>query len=835
MQRSLIFIIFSFFFHYSGFSQCSFDNATASLCSGSVLNYVPPGGASYLFSWSSPVISPSGAISGATQQPAPQSSLTQTLTNTGTQPATATYTVGVSGPGCTGSPTFIVVVTVNPTPTVSTLSPQEVCPGETTTAITFSGAVPGTTFSLWGNTVPEIGLSASGSGTILPFEVSNPFNSQVTANINILPLANGCSGAYTLVTSITVKPKPTVSQEAVQSVCEGASTALLAFNSSLIGTTFTWTSSVPSIGTGPSGNGNSIPPFVTNNPGSSIITGIITVIPTYDGCAGDPTVVSEISVRPTPIVSTLPAQNICNGGQTLAIVFAGPVANTTFSNWSNSEPAIGIGGSGNGNINPFSGFNFTGSPITGNISITPTANGCPGVLTQVTSITVRPSPVADPLLNINFCQGESVVIPDFSGNIPNAVFGWTNNNTTIGLQASGTGNITPFIGLNTGTSQNVSAIQLAAVEPGNGCTPGNPVNFFIIINPLPVISIVPSSVSLCSGTLVQNVILSAGTPGAEYHWINDNPEIIDLPDTGSFQTMPSFEVNNSTNGEISATIQFAASAAGCTGIFQPLSLIVLPEPFISDLFPLSFCNGEGVPQIPFVSNLAGTEFNWTNSNLGIGLPTAGSTDFLPAFIAQNNSDTTLVGQLTINTVAPNGCSSNIVGSLVVLPDGASPDANFSFTLFGEQYTFSIDNSLGIDSVIWSFGDGNSGSGTSVMHSYDQNDDYTVSVIAVNSCGVADTATAIVNVNVGFELINNGIQLSLSPNPANASVLLRLAEPALADFNLTLLDVSGRTLFTAIIKKGLKEKIIDLSAFPAGHYLISMTSSKQFISRQLIKY
>ncbi|PJJ07284.1 gliding motility-associated-like protein [Flavobacterium sp. 1] len=67
-----------------------------------------------LYTWSNPVISPAGTITGGSAQVTPQPNISQTLVNTSVNAATATYTVTpVSGASCVGA-NFTVVVTVKP-------------------------------------------------------------------------------------------------------------------------------------------------------------------------------------------------------------------------------------------------------------------------------------------------------------------------------------------------------------------------------------------------------------------------------------------------------------------------------------------------------------------------------------------------------------------------------------------------------------------------------------------------------------------------------------------------------------------------------------------------
>jgi gliding motility-associated-like protein len=104
---------------------------------------VPPG---TTYTWTNPVISPSGAITGASAQTIPQNTISQMLTNTETTPATATYTVTPTSGSCTGTP-FSVIVTVNPSIKVVADITHCTCYGSNNGAIscTISGGVPFTT------------------------------------------------------------------------------------------------------------------------------------------------------------------------------------------------------------------------------------------------------------------------------------------------------------------------------------------------------------------------------------------------------------------------------------------------------------------------------------------------------------------------------------------------------------------------------------------------------------------------------------------------------------------------------------------------------------------
>lgn len=92
---------------------------TARICSGSSFTITPrtgggdnvPSGTTY--TWSTPVVSPDGAVSGAFAQSSGTNTISQTLTNNTANLATVTYTVSPTAGSCPG-PNFTVTVTVDP-------------------------------------------------------------------------------------------------------------------------------------------------------------------------------------------------------------------------------------------------------------------------------------------------------------------------------------------------------------------------------------------------------------------------------------------------------------------------------------------------------------------------------------------------------------------------------------------------------------------------------------------------------------------------------------------------------------------------------------------------
>lgn len=130
----------------------------------------------------------------------------------------ATYYATQTNTDCESTDRLAVQVTVHPSPLADATTDIAYCANETTAAITFTGTLSATTYT-WINTNTAIGLGASGTGDITPFQAQNTGNTDEVANITVTPVANGCSGAPVSFT-ITVHPQPAGQLLEDKIVCE---------------------------------------------------------------------------------------------------------------------------------------------------------------------------------------------------------------------------------------------------------------------------------------------------------------------------------------------------------------------------------------------------------------------------------------------------------------------------------------------------------------------------------------------------------------------------------------------------------------------------------------
>ena len=284
-------------------------NLTDTICSGSSFNISPPnGGGNYIpfgttFTWSEPVISPSGTIAGASEQTESQQMISQELENTSSGLATAKYTVIPNLNGCEGHP-FDVVVAVNPTVTVEQPMSQTVCSSNNTSEILFSGNSPEAVYN-W--TVSDnIGLPLNGTGNIPEFTAINDNADSVVAVISVTPALSGCEGISKNFT-ITVYPSAIIlKQPSSSSICLGEEPTSL----SVIHTTgvsspnYQWYSNTSNSYTGASLIPNATDPNYIPPSSSARTTYYFCEIefPGGGGCNSLTSDIAKVKVNPNPIV-----------------------------------------------------------------------------------------------------------------------------------------------------------------------------------------------------------------------------------------------------------------------------------------------------------------------------------------------------------------------------------------------------------------------------------------------------------------------------------------------------------------------------------------------------
>jgi hypothetical protein len=312
-------------------------------------------------------------------------------------------------------------------------------------------------------------------------------------------------------------------------ICLGSSTSLTATGATL----YTWS---PAIG-------------LNTTIGASVIASpATTTVYTVTGRHGFlmTTATSTVTVNALPTVTSLPGlQSVCSGAAVLAENFTSSPAGATFA-WTNNNTTIGLAASGTGNIAGYTAPVVATQHI-GVISVTGTLNGCSSASPTTFNITINPKPTMTALPGVqSVCGGALVSAENFTSSPAGATFAWTNNNTTIGLAASGSGNIAGY----TAPSVTTQQIGTISVMPTlNGCSAASPTTFNITIKPKPTVSITPTSTIICSGSAITLTAVGA----TSYLWSGGSAT------TNTLLVSPTINTTYTVTGTIGGCINSATA------------------------------------------------------------------------------------------------------------------------------------------------------------------------------------------------------------------------------------------------------------------------------------
>ncbi|WP_379709922.1 T9SS type A sorting domain-containing protein [Ferruginibacter yonginensis] len=588
-----------------------------------------------------------------------------------TAPYTVTRTYRATD-GCGNFADCTQTITVNPTATVNAVANQVVCNNTPTTAIAFSSPTTGGTIVYnWTNNTPSIGLAATGAGNIASFNATNTGTAPVTATITVTPAYTNagitCTGTPITFT-ITVNPTATVNAVANQVVCNNTATTAVAFSSPTTGGTivYNWTNNNTSIGLAATGTGN-IASFNATNTGTAPVVATITVTPSYTNagvtCTGTPRTFT-ITVNPTATVNAVANQVVCNNALTTAIAFSSPTTGGTIVyNWTNNTPSIGLAASGTGNIASFTAINTGTAPVVATVTVTPSYTNagvtCTGT-TRTFTITVNPTATVNAVANQVVCNNAPTTAVTFSSPTTGGtiVYNWTNNTPSIGLAATGSGNIASFNAINNGTAPVVATITVTPAYTNGAVTcTGTPTTFTITVNPTATVTAIANQ-GVCNGSPSTAITFTSPTTGGTivYNWTN-NTTSIGLAASGT-GNIASFTAVNTGTAPVVATITvtpvYTNAGVTCTGTPRTFTITVNPTATVNAVANQTLCNNFPTTAVTFSSPTTGGTivYNWTNNTPSIGLAASGSGN-IPSFVATNTGANPVVATITVTPAYTN--------------------------------------------------------------------------------------------------------------------------------------------------------------------------------------
>lgn len=595
-----------------------------------------------------------------------------------------------SADGCIGL-TNVLPITVSNGPSVGTIvsssGATSFCKNQT--GVVFEVPQNASSNFIWttnsGATI--IGPSA---GTNL-YQIIVDFNNSPTATINVTEInLAGCPANYNpLIISLVDAP---IMTPATASICSGAqpSDLITLSTTPAVASNFTWvvksiTANVTGafqndIGTGPLSH---VPPLKNISGVDGTI--VYTVTPTATAapfCIGLP-LDYTVTVKPEPVVTAIANQSICpnsfvNG--TVSFPFTSNVAGATFD-WTNSNPSIGLAAaSGSGNISFTAAENLTGADIVSTINVTASANSCTstGANAKSFTITVKPRPVVTAIGDISVCPGDAVVVPAFTANTGGGEsYAWTNNNTSIGLAATGSGNIASFFATNvTGVDQ----VATISVKGTLASCEGPARTFTITVKPQPIASN-STKASVCSDLAFNFDPQSNITNGvaSTFSWVAvyDGGSGQLTGGAGSGVGNISESLNNVSGSTRNAvyTITPRATVGLCFGATYTITVPVLSEPVGSDALKTAQCSDVAFsfnPQTDITNGVL-SSFAWTAVYDGGSGFLTGGTGSGTGLIAETLTNLSGIQRSVVYTITPISTIGSCAGSSYQITVPVNPE------------------------------------------------------------------------------------------------------------------------------------------------------------------
>lgn len=439
---------------------------------------------------------------------------------------------------------------------------------------------------------------------------------------------------------------------------------------------------------------------------------------------------------------TVPSYTTCHTTNFGAVTFTS--AGTT--NWTNSNPSIGLPATGSGDIAPFTAINNTNALITANITFT---NGCN---TGSFQLTVKPA-------------------PDATFNFP--------------LSSSGDrDNYCKANAINFTLANSAGVTALWDFGDGNSSTSLNPSHTYSSIGNYSV-SVVLTAVNSC--TSISTIPISVYTPTANFETLNNclNASSNFTNTSISPQTIAAYAWNFGSGNGVGATPSFIfptsgthsvtlniTAVDGCTAtVTKPIT--IYPNPAVS-FTALPVCKGFASNFINNTSITAPdniTTWDWDFENDAV----IDNTTQSPSFTFLNSG----LYNVALTATSNNGC---VTTSVVAVKVNEDPIAAFSPSEVCENAYVAMNNTSSIIAPFnivlynWNFGPG--ASSTTSSNQYPNNVAYstygiktiTLTVTANTSCTATTTQTVMINPlpNPNFTFVNKCVNAQPTTFDASSS-------------------------------------------------------------------
>ena len=566
--------------------------------------------------------------------------------NFGPQTAAGTYTIIATNAttGCSRSMTGSVSVTIDPLPTLYTLSGTDggtYCAGGSGIDMTLSGSDAGTNYALFRGAT--LVLTLGGTGSLLDFGF------QTIAGVYTVIATNSattCTNNMTGSVTVTINPLPSAfALTGGGGYCSGGTGVPVGLSGSAPGVTYQlYVGGVPT-GLPFDGTGSAF------NFGSETTAGSYTAVATTTatGCTATMTGSVPVTVNPLPTAVTVTGGgSYCSGGTGVTIGLSGSAAGVNYLLYLSGSVVNTLPGTGS-SLN----FGLHTSAGTYTAVATNTLTACSSNMTGSATVVVDPLPLAYAVTGGgSYCTGGSGVVVGLAGSDLGISYQLFIAGAAEGGPVLGTGSAITF-----GPQTNAGACTVVATNSTTGCTNNMTSSIAVVINPLPTVFNVTGGGGYCTGGSGLDVGLSGSQAGISYQLYNLYAPL-SAPVVGSgsafnfgLETAAGFYTSIATN-----------LVTGCTSNMSGgVAIALLPLPTVYNVTGGGvYCAGGTGVDVALTGSDLGVNYQLLIGGVNSGLPMSGTG--LPLDFGNQ----TTAGTYTIEaTNASSGCNSTMTGSAVV--------------------------------------------------------------------------------------------------------------------------------------------------------------------------
>lgn len=424
----------------------------------------------------------------------------------------------------------------------------------------------------------------------------------------------------------------------------------------------------------------------------------------------------------------------------------------------------------------------------------------------------------------SICGGQTITFtatPTNGGGSP--AYKWYRNGVLLSGQTSAT--------LATSLVENNDTIT-CELTSSEICQSGGPAmsnNYITKVNPLP-----NSNFSNANTNRTVN-FTSTSTNALTYAW--------DFGD-GNTSTSPNPTNTYSADGSFNVTL-ITSNTCGSDTIIKGVTVTTLDANVTGITAPVSGCNLTATSQVRIrVRNNRGIALTDVPVSYQINggtivneiIPTIGAGG-LTIYTFTTTADLSADGAYNVTGWAslPNDFNTSNDTFKVAVFNQSPADALFTSEVIGGDLILNnvTDEGLAATTYAWNFGDGFTSADKNPKHTYAAPGTYTVSLIAVNSCGSDSMKTTVTVTAVGINNTVNAKNVMVYPNPNNGKFNVDFQLDLRDNVTVKIVNLNGQTVYSNNIGNTSAENLsIDLSELAAGVYTLKVEGVNTQITKKI---